>query len=146
MSIHTLSEKIKSKAGERKVFLVTLLALVLCSTVSFWLGYSAKREIAHASPVVIQCPVAAYMPKNTAIAGQGGSNGVPALSASAITASTTATQKKSSGAFVASKNGTKYYPLNCSGVKRIKEENKVFFTTAKEAESAGYGPAANCNY
>ncbi len=46
--------------------------------------------------------------------------------------------------FVASKSGSKYYLPACSGVSRIKEENKVWFDSATEAEAAGYGPAANC--
>lgn len=45
---------------------------------------------------------------------------------------------------VASKNGTKYYYAKCSGVGRIKEENKVWFSTASDAEKAGYELAKNC--
>lgn len=48
------------------------------------------------------------------------------------------------GAFVASKNGTKYYLPSCSGANRIKEENKIFFASAQEAKESGYEPAANC--
>lgn len=48
------------------------------------------------------------------------------------------------GQYVASKNGTKYYLPTCGGVSRIKEENKIWFTTVEEAKSRGYGPAANC--
>ncbi len=51
---------------------------------------------------------------------------------------------ESSGKYVASKSGTKYYLPSCAGVSRIKEENKVWFATAAEAQAAGYGPAANC--
>lgn len=46
--------------------------------------------------------------------------------------------------FVASKSSTKYHLITCPGAKRIKEENKIFFGSAAEAESAGYTPAANC--
>ncbi len=46
--------------------------------------------------------------------------------------------------FVASKSGTRYYFPWCSGVSRIKEENKVWFATADEAKRAGYLPASNC--
>lgn len=46
--------------------------------------------------------------------------------------------------FVASKNSDKYHFPWCSGAKRIKEENKVWFTTREEAKAAGYTPAANC--
>lgn len=48
------------------------------------------------------------------------------------------------GGYVASKNGTKYHLPWCSGAKRIKAENKVWFATKEEAEGAGYAPASNC--
>jgi|SRR3989344_7603946 len=50
----------------------------------------------------------------------------------------------SNGSFVGSKNGSKYHFPWCSGAGRIKEENKVWFSTKEEAERAGYTPAANC--
>ena len=46
--------------------------------------------------------------------------------------------------YVASKNGTAYYLPDCPGASRIKEENKIWFSSQKEAESLGYKPAANC--
>ena len=49
------------------------------------------------------------------------------------------------GIVVASKSGTRYYYPSCSGVSRIKEDNKVWFSTIKEAESAGLKLAANCS-
>jgi len=49
-----------------------------------------------------------------------------------------------SGPIVASKNGTKYYSLTCSGVKRIKEENKIFFASREDAERAGLSPSSTC--
>lgn len=49
------------------------------------------------------------------------------------------------GKYVASKNGLSYHFPWCSGAKRIKEENKVWFQTKEEAEAGGYKPAANCD-
>lgn len=46
---------------------------------------------------------------------------------------------------VASKNGTKYHFLWCSGAKRIKEANKIYFNSEEEAISAGYTLAGNCS-
>lgn len=46
--------------------------------------------------------------------------------------------------YVVSKNGTKYHYPWCSGAQRIKEENKIWFSTKEEVERAGYTPAANC--
>lgn len=45
---------------------------------------------------------------------------------------------------VASKNGVRYHYLHCSGVKQIKEENKIVFSSPQMAEEAGYTLAANC--
>lgn len=48
--------------------------------------------------------------------------------------------------YVASKSSTKYHLVTCPGAKRIKEENKIFFSTSEEAMAAGYTPAANCPF
>lgn len=40
--------------------------------------------------------------------------------------------------FVASKRGTKYYPLSSASAGSISPANRVFFKTAEEAEKAGY--------
>lgn len=52
--------------------------------------------------------------------------------------------KGSSGDFVASKNGATYYLVTCPGAGRIKNENKIYFSSAEDARKAGYRPAANC--
>jgi len=39
----------------------------------------------------------------------------------------------------------KYHYTWCSGAKRIKEENKIWFNSAQEAESGGYTLAGNCS-
>ncbi len=49
-----------------------------------------------------------------------------------------------SGAYVASKNGAKYYLVSCSSASRIKAENRVYFASVQQAVAAGYEPAANC--
>lgn len=45
---------------------------------------------------------------------------------------------------VASKNSDKYHYSWCSGAKRIKPENQIWFNSAQEAESKGYLLAGNC--
>jgi len=52
--------------------------------------------------------------------------------------------KATEGAYVASKNGTKYYLVSCSSANRIKAENRVYFVSSTQAQAAGYTPAANC--
>lgn len=48
------------------------------------------------------------------------------------------------GGVVVSKNGTKYHFPWCAGAGQIKEENKVWFRTEVDAQSAGYTKAGNC--
>ena len=45
----------------------------------------------------------------------------------------------------ASRNGSAYYYAWCSGAKRIKEENKIWFATKEAAEKAGFKQAGNCS-
>ena len=52
-------------------------------------------------------------------------------------------QADSKGTYVASKNGTKYHPVDSGTAKRIKDENKVFFDSKAEAEAAGYEPGSS---
>ncbi len=53
-------------------------------------------------------------------------------------------QISSQSEYVASKSGTKYHLPWCGSAKRIKEENKIWFSSKAEAEAAGYEPASNC--
>jgi len=46
--------------------------------------------------------------------------------------------------FVASVNGAKYYPAACKAANRIKEENRLWFTSEQEAREMGYAPSAQC--
>lgn len=45
------------------------------------------------------------------------------------------------GQFFASKNSSLYHHQNCAAVKQIKEANKISFTSAEEAEKAGFSPS-----
>lgn len=46
--------------------------------------------------------------------------------------------------FIASKNGTKYYPVNCEAGNRIKPENRIYFASAINAQKAGYERTVSC--
>ncbi|MFA6270442.1 MAG: hypothetical protein WC657_04520 [Candidatus Paceibacterota bacterium] len=50
----------------------------------------------------------------------------------------------STGAVVASKNGTKYHYPWCAGAKQISAQNLVSFASIEEARAKGYTPASNC--
>ncbi len=48
------------------------------------------------------------------------------------------------GNFLASINGKAYYPKDCKAANIIKEENRIWFESAAEAEQKGYALAKNC--
>jgi len=68
----------------------------------------------------------------------------PLASTAAVAAAAPAPVKAGEGAYVASKNGSKYYLTTCSSANRIKQENRVYFVSIDDARAAGYEPAANC--
>ena len=45
---------------------------------------------------------------------------------------------------VASKRGSKYYFIWCSGAKTLSEANKIYFSSEALAQNAGYSLATNC--
>jgi hypothetical protein len=49
-----------------------------------------------------------------------------------------------SGQYVASKNGKVFHLPWCPGAKKIKEENKIWFSSKEEALARGLTPAGNC--
>ncbi|MDB5265155.1 MAG: protein of unknown function with transrane region [Parcubacteria group bacterium] len=117
------------------VFIVSIL--VLSASASFGLGFLAGQDQAQAgkSGVWVEDLFAGQQVQAVSEAA------VASAPKPALTATPTPT---GTGAYVASKSGEKYYLTTCSGVSRIKEENKVYFNTKAEAEAKGYEPAANC--
>lgn len=68
-----------------------------------------------------------------------------ALLASPATVSTSGEGNEvGKGVYVASRSGSFYYLPSCSGAKRIKEKNMIWFTTKEDAEARGLHPANNC--
>ncbi len=45
----------------------------------------------------------------------------------------------------ASKTGKVYYPKTCTGLGRVKPENRVYFASEQEAQQAGLTKAASCH-
>jgi hypothetical protein len=113
-----MKEKLKSLAGSERVFVAVLLCVI--GIVSFVLGRYSVVEPASVPPSV----------ENRA--------GVVFIDTPDPVVQPDATR------VVASKNGTKYHLLTCSGAKTINEDNKIYFDSINQAKAAGYGPAANC--
>jgi len=54
------------------------------------------------------------------------------------------TGRTAQGMYVGAKSGKTYYLPWCSGAKRIREENKVWFESKSAAEAKRYKPSVNC--
>lgn len=119
---------------------VLMAILLLTASLFFGLGLLAAKEYQKPKDQlwIEQLPAeerAGVSTTSSAVA-QSPAGGGPAAAVSAIPQAT--------GTYVASKSGTKYYLPSCSGAKRIKEENRVWFNSKEEAQNAGYGPASGC--
>jgi|LSQX01.3.fsa_nt_gb hypothetical protein len=47
--------------------------------------------------------------------------------------------------YIASIHGTRFHRPDCSSVKRIRDENREYFTHRDEAIASGYDPCTRCN-
>lgn len=140
--LHDFSEKIKERGVG--VFMLEIFALLALAAASFSLGLSSSRNDtgSEVSQILIDYPddptlAAKYKPT--------GSTTVATKSSSAPQVKS-ATPMDLEAAYVGSVNGTKYYPIGCSGANRIKPENQILFATMEEAESAGYTQSTTCSY
>ncbi|KKU19526.1 MAG: hypothetical protein UX53_C0004G0025 [Candidatus Azambacteria bacterium GW2011_GWB2_46_37] len=129
-------QKVKNFAVEYQDRIVLIIGIVLIALISFGLGLLYNREISK-EPIIIEEP-AQY---RTAESRETKSSGAAEPSA---VASQEQINQSQGEVVVASRNGTKYHLPSCSGAKQIKPENKITFSSSKEAEAAGYEPASNC--
>jgi len=132
-TIRYMWEKLKGELATDRTFYAVLVVLVGVS--AFALG----RYSVSASPMVVRWG--------------GGESAVGAVSLAytnseaALVATSTLllkTESAATGAFVASRSGTKYHDVHCSSAARISEANRIYFATVADARAAGYTPAANC--
>lgn len=126
MTVAETQERCKALLRRVPPDVLVMAVLLAASSASFGLGYLAGESGAGASRVTIEIApeLEAREDREGRRAGEG--------------------EGESGGAYVASKNGTKYYLPTCAGAERINEENRVWFASVAEAQAAGYGPAANC--
>ncbi len=132
-TIRQIVSKIKSLAAtENGRDILVIGVVILACTGSFFLGRMSKSD-AKDDQVKIVGAIQNFPSGNASQESSQIQNGT-----------TGSSQTSDSGAYVASKNGTKYYPVGCSGAKRIKPENTVYFDTPSAAEAAGYALSSVC--
>jgi hypothetical protein len=142
MSIQDSPQKIKGFLDSPKGHDLLIILILLATAVgSFMLGRTMRPKT---SPVVIQTDPSLVL-VSTEQALKAKSTGSPTIqnqTQAQMASVATSTQK---GDFVASKRGKRYYPVDCSGAKTLKESNKIYFQTAGEAEQKGYTLSDSCN-
>ncbi len=129
MSIQNILTKINSYLGGagEEVLMVTLI--VLSAVFGSGITYIAINSSGvHTDPVFTSFEV----------------EGAKASQVANVTQSIKPVVLGKTGVVYASKNGKKYYYPNCSGLNRIKEENKISFNSSVEAEVEGYTLASGC--
>ena len=114
------------------VFLVTIVGL------SFYLGYEHGRsgELTAEKQIVFSCPNTILDKQQISISSM--SNSSLAATASLEEGSSSVVTSQNSGAYMGSKNGTKYYTPGCPGSNRIKPENYIWFQSVEDAIVQGY--------
>ena len=129
MSIPNLIHKIKSKTGVDKMTLLYLFVIIGVGIGSFGLGrLSVGNPTEEPTGIIVTNPEVKGDKINT--------NTDKEL----LVAGLDTKEKR----YVASKNGKMYYSLGCSGAKRIKSENEVWFSTQSDAEKSGYTLSSTC--
>ena len=124
--VHSVADSLKTGKGQD---IVLVFVLILLSIGSFALGRLSVQGDLHPTVEIVSSQ------KLTADA---------AVAAPKATAPVSLTKASAGEKYVASKSGSAYHFPWCSGAQRIKEENKIYFSSKEEAEKAGYHPAGNC--
>jgi hypothetical protein len=125
MSIHKIINKIKGVFIIDRFHLMILLIIIGVSLASFGLGrLSNLNHINEIRPQELQANVINTQEYKEAL----------------VTEEEEIREKR----IIASKNGKMYYSLGCSGINRIKIENRVYFNSEIEAEKAGYIKSKTC--
>ncbi len=118
-------------------FFILLLAVIV--GLSFYLGYeqgSSTKSVGGNKQIVFSCPNTVLEKQKISSVPSVGSSALPATAYTATGEAPTNTAN--GGAYMGSKNGTKYYTPGCPGSKRIKPENYIWFQTVEDATLQGY--------
>jgi hypothetical protein len=126
-------EALRGVSPEKRLVGAVLAASVAAFNVGVvsskdWTFSAEEAHAATSAPATVSAPV----------------HTTPAAPATTTQTPSTGAGQGTEGGYVASKSGSKYYLPSCSGAKRIKPENQVWFATKEAAVAAGYEPAATC--
>lgn len=121
-SIRYFQEKLKQESSLKSV--ETLIIVLLLILIAFRLGQLESNEYSLQKESEAEVQI---------------------LQQRSFAASTHSVDEITSSTVVASKNGSVFYPINdCTAYKRIKEENRIYFLSAREALGSGFTLAQVC--
>lgn len=141
MSVTDQWKKLTTKREDRIFMWILSISLVF---LGYMIGYWSS-ETKKSAPIIFQGPGAVptiLSDSDIAVLTDAVKPTPVSTTIGATVQNSASSLSTTSSNYVASLNGTKYYLTTCSEVKRIKEENQVFFKTEQEAIDAGYEPAA----
>lgn len=110
--------------------ILVLVGFLLVATVAFESGF-LRGKMSSSPPLVISIPKSSNEEE-----------GKQTLTSPGTEVISQEMKKNESCSFVGSRNSNKYHKTTCAVAKRIKEENKICFTSAEDAEKRGY--SAGC--
>ncbi len=131
MSIHDIVRKIKGTGEFDHITSINIIVIILVGICAFGLGRLSTQNPKFDDQITIT---------------DSSVGNTKSMSASVLGTQIykNNTDTYSKGEYVASKNGKLYYTVNCSGAKRIKEENKIWFESKAEAEKLGLTFSTSC--
>ena len=145
MSIEDFKEKIKqyhADGGKERIFMI--LVLLLTVTLAFGLG----RLSAAPAHEPIKVGHFDLLPGQATSTSGGEYQPIEQTSAAVADAVSPATppskQVITASSVFASKTGTRYYPQGCKSGSRVAEANKIWFSSAADAEKIGLSKASGC--
>ena len=121
--------------SEKGKDILVIFIIILVGIVSFELGRLSKENGPRGLKIDYRGQEAGILASNTPISGLNSEN---------ISQNTLAPSTQNKGDYFASKRGKKFYGITCSAGKTIKEENKIYFSTADAAINAGYELSSAC--
>lgn len=131
-------EKIKQFVeNDKEKDILVIIIIILVGLGSFELGRLSKNDVN--SGIKIE-----YGPQEANVIGSVDLNNNNSLNLNSNSNTLTNTQKLNSENFFASNRGSKYYSISCGAGKTIKQENRIYFNTAQEAQNAGYELSSSC--
>lgn len=128
-----MSIKLKEIWEKYETKIVTSVGMLLIAVISFEVGM-IKGGKWQQDPLIVETP------KETVAMCENGS-----FDRQVLASKSNNDKLKDAGErclFVGSKNSDKYHSLDCHWAERIKEDNRICFSSVKEAENKGYSPGS----